>query len=106
MVSEKQNLGAIAGNLSRPFVHAVVGRVDDYCVYLTRMFGDYRYHSHGRDELYLVLEGEIIIDYSDGRRVTLTPHESLVVKAGESHRSAAERDALVLMFKACEMFAE
>jgi len=53
-----------------------------------------------------VLEGEIVIDYGDGRHVTLTPQESLVVKAGELHRSAAERDSLVLMFKACEMFAE
>jgi hypothetical protein len=29
-----------------------------------------------------------------------------VVKAGERHRSRAEKDALVLMFKAAHLFAE
>jgi hypothetical protein len=32
--------------------------------------------------------------------------ESLVVRAGERHRSRAEEEALVLMFKAAQMFAE
>ncbi len=103
---EKQDIAAIAATLPRPFVHAVLGQVDDYCAYLTRFLGTYRFHAHDRDELYLVLEGEIFIEYDDGRRVQLGPRESLVVKAGEVHRSGAERDSLVLMFKACDLFAE
>lgn len=102
----KQNIVSIAAALSRPFVHAVVAQVDDYCVYLSRFLGTYKFHSHDRDEMYLVLEGEIFIEYDDGRRVQLSPQESLVVKAGEVHRSGAEQASLVLMFKACDLFAE
>jgi mannose-6-phosphate isomerase-like protein (cupin superfamily) len=105
-MTEKQDIAAIAAALVRPFTHSVVGKVDDYCVYLTRIHGRYKYHSHDRDELYLVLEGEIFIDFEDGRRVGLGPQETLVVKAGEVHRSGAKQESLVLMFKACDLFAE
>ena len=103
---EKQIIADIAAKLPRPFVHAVVGQVDDYCVYLTRFLGKYKFHSHDRDEMYVVLEGEMFVEYEHGRQVHLGPHESLVVKAGEVHRSGAEREALALMFKARDLFAE
>ena len=103
---QKQSIAAIAVTLPRPFTHAIVGQVDDYCVYLSRFLGTYKYHTHDRDEMYLVLEGEVFIDFEDGRRVQLCPQESLVVRAGEVHRSGAERESLVLMFKACDLFAE
>jgi mannose-6-phosphate isomerase-like protein (cupin superfamily) len=103
---EKQNIAAIAARLPRPFVHAVVSQVDDYCVYLVRFLGTYKFHTHERDEMYLVLEGQIFIEYDDGRRVQLGPQETLVVQAGEVHRSGAEGESLVLMFKARDLFAE
>jgi mannose-6-phosphate isomerase-like protein (cupin superfamily) len=102
----KQSVTAIAATLPRPFVHAILGQVDDYCAYLSRFLGTYKFHAHDRDEMYLVLEGEIFIEYDDGRRVQLGPQESLVVQAGEVHRSGAERESLVLMFKARDLFAE
>jgi mannose-6-phosphate isomerase-like protein (cupin superfamily) len=83
-----------------------VGQVDDYCVYLTRIEGTYLYHQHAKDEMYLVLEGEIGVDYDDENSVTVGKGESLVVRGGERHRSRSEQGALVLMFKAREMFAE
>jgi len=103
---EKQNIAAVAATLPRPFVHVVLGQVDDYCAYLTRFLGTYKFHTHDRDEMYVVLKGRIFIDYDDGRQVQLGPQETLVVKAGEVHRSGAEREALVLMFKARDLFAE
>jgi mannose-6-phosphate isomerase-like protein (cupin superfamily) len=102
----KQSITAVAATLPRPFVHAILGQVDDYCAYLTRFLGTYKFHAHDRDEMYLVLEGGIFIEYDDGRQVQLNPQESLVVKAGEVHRSGAERESLVLMFKARDLFAE
>lgn len=102
----KQSISEIAARLKEPFQHLVLGQVDDYCAYLTRMEGAYLYHQHVRDEMYLVLEGEIAIDYADGSTVTLKAGESLVVRAGERHRSRSESGALVLMFKSRDMFAE
>jgi mannose-6-phosphate isomerase-like protein (cupin superfamily) len=103
---EKVVLADVARGLTEPFRHIVVGQVDDYCAYLTLIEGTYLFHQHAKDEMYLVVEGEIGIDYDDGASVTLGQGESLVVRAGEKHRSRSEEGALVLMFKAREMFAE
>jgi mannose-6-phosphate isomerase-like protein (cupin superfamily) len=103
---EHQCIDAIAATLSQPFTHAVVGKVDGYCAYLSRFAGTYRMHRHDRDEMYLVLDGEIFIEYEDGHRIRLAPRESIVVRAGEAHRSGAACESLVLMFKACDLFAE
>jgi mannose-6-phosphate isomerase-like protein (cupin superfamily) len=56
--------------------------------------------------MYLVMEGEMIVDYADGAGITLSEGESLVVRGGEKHRSRSEQGALVLMFKARDLFAE
>jgi mannose-6-phosphate isomerase-like protein (cupin superfamily) len=105
-MEKKQCITDVASQLTEPFKHAVVGQVDDYCAYLTRIEGTYLFHQHARDEMYLVLEGEIGVDYDDNSSVTVGEGESLVVRAGEKHRSRSEQGALVLMFKAREMFAE
>ncbi len=105
-MERKRSIAEVASQLTEPFKHIVVGQVDDYCAYLTRIQGSYLFHQHAKDEMYLVLEGEIGVDYADGTSVTLGQGESLVVRAGEKHRSRSEQGALVLMFKARDLFAE
>jgi mannose-6-phosphate isomerase-like protein (cupin superfamily) len=92
--------------LPRPWVHTVVGQVDDYCAYLCLFEGTYQFHQHAKDEMYLVVDGEAFIEYQDGPTLTLQEGETLVVKAGEVHRSGSTEGALVLMFKARDLFAE
>ncbi len=103
---DKVILADVAQGLTERFKHIVVGQVDDYCVYLTHIEGTYLFHQHAKDEMYLVMEGEIGVDYDDDNSVTVGQGESLVVRAGKRHRSRSEQGALVLMFKAREMFAE
>jgi len=103
---EKANIAQVAVRLTEPFKHIVVGQVDDYCAYLTRIEGTYLFHQHAKDEMYLVLEGKIKVDYGDDTSVTVGQGESLVVRAGEKHRSRSEKGELVLMFKARDLFAE
>ena len=105
-MEEKRSIDEVASRLTEPFKHLVVGQVDDYCAYLTRIEGAYLFHHHPRDEMYVVLEGEIVVDFADGTAVTLGSGESLVVRAGEKHRSRSEEGGLVLMFKARDLFAE
>jgi mannose-6-phosphate isomerase-like protein (cupin superfamily) len=106
MPERKVSIAELAERLPRPFTHTVVGQVDDYCAYLSRFQGSYRFHEHAKDEMYLVLEGQIFIDYYDGPSIPVRQGESLVVKATERHRSRAEEESLVLMFKAAHLFAE
>ena len=106
MAEAKSVLAEVAQHLTEPFTHRIVGQVDDYCAYLTRIEGIYLFHQHVKDEMYLVLEGEIGVDYADGTSVTVAQGESLVVRAGEKHRSRSKLGAVVLMFKARDLFAE
>jgi mannose-6-phosphate isomerase-like protein (cupin superfamily) len=106
MPERKASIVQAAELLTQPFTHTVLGQVDDYCAYLSRFLGTYRFHEHAKDEMYMVLEGEIFIEYYNGPSVPVRQGEALVVKAGERHRSRAKEDALVLMFKAAHLFAE
>ena len=109
-MERKHSISEVAARLEGPFKHFVVGQVDGYCAYLVRIEGNYLFHQHPKDEMYLVLEGEMVIDYGptgeEGTSVTLSRGETLVVGAGERHRSRSETGALVLMFKAQDLFAE
>ncbi|MGD8625056.1 MAG: cupin domain-containing protein [Anaerolineae bacterium] len=106
MPERKVSIAESAELLTQPFTHTVLGQVDDYCAYLSRFDGTYKFHQHAKDEMYVVLEGQIFIDYYDGPSVPLDKGEVLVVRAGERHRSRAEEDSVVLMFKAAHLFAE
>ena len=106
MPERKTSISQAAELLTQPFSHTVLGQVDGYCVYVSRFLGGYRFHRHDRDEMYMVVQGEAFIDYYDGPSVPIGEGESLVVKAGELHRSRSEKDSLVLLFKAADLFAE
>jgi mannose-6-phosphate isomerase-like protein (cupin superfamily) len=106
MPERKKSIAETAETLTQPFTHTILGQVDDYCAYLSRFVGTYKFHEHAKDEMYVVLDGEIFIDYYDGPSVPVRQGESLVVKAGERHRSRSDAQALVLMFKAAHLFAE
>ncbi|HSR32958.1 MAG TPA: cupin domain-containing protein [Anaerolineae bacterium] len=106
MPEKKTCIAEASELLTQPFTHTVLGQVDDYCAYLSRFEGTYKFHEHVKDEMYVVLDGEVFIDYYDGPSIPVRQGEVLVVRAGERHRSRAEEGSLVLMFKAAYLFAE
>ena len=106
MSARKVSITEARDLLTEPFTHTVLGQVDDYCAYLSRFLGAYKFHEHAQDEMYVVLEGEIFIDFYDGPSIPIRKGDTLVVRAGERHRSRAEEESLVLMFKAAHLFAE
>ena len=79
MPEQKTVIAEAAEVLTQPFTHTVVGQVDDYCAYLSRFDGAHKFHEHAKDEMYLVLEGEIFIDYYDGPSVPVRQGEVLGV---------------------------
>jgi len=100
------SIEAAKEKLPQPWIHTVVGQVDEYCAYLCRFHGTYWFHEHNRDEMYFVLAGEAFVEFQNGPTLVLKEGDTLVVKAGEMHRSGAKEEALVLMFKALDLFAE
>ncbi|MCK4451178.1 MAG: hypothetical protein KAX26_11350 [Anaerolineae bacterium] len=70
-MERKRSIAEVASQLTEPFKHIVVGQVDDYCAYLCRFRGVYRFHQHAKDEMYLVLEGEAFVEYQGGPTLPL-----------------------------------
>ena len=104
-MSGKTTLDELAAVLTEPYRHLELGQVNDHAVYLVRFKGDYMFHRHTRDEMYLVLEGEIKIQFLSQPTLTLKKNECAVVRAYTTHSSSSAEEALVLLFKPKEMFA-
>lgn len=77
----------------------VVAELNDYQFKLVRIEGDFLWHDHPEtDEAFLVLEGELRIDFRDGA-VRLGPGEMFVVPRGVEHKPFAEREVKMLLIE-------
>jgi mannose-6-phosphate isomerase-like protein (cupin superfamily) len=98
-MEEKQNIYELASHLSESFKRVFVGQVDEHVAFLVRIGGSYLFHQHPKDELYIVLEGELVVDFDDGETIVLRRGDSLVARAGRKHRSRSDEGAVALIFK-------
>ncbi|MCL1908405.1 MAG: cupin domain-containing protein [Holophagaceae bacterium] len=99
---DKHSISELAALITSPFVFLDLGSVNDHVVSVMRIEGRYPLHSHTKDEMYIVLEGEITLEYKKTPPLTLAKGESTVVRAYTEHSSGSETGALVLMFKSKE----
>lgn len=77
----------------------VIAEMNDYQFKLVKLQGDFVWHEHKEtDETFIVLPGELAIDFREGR-VTLSAGEMLVVPKGVEHKPYAEQEAQVLLIE-------
>ena len=75
----------------------VVAEMNDYQFKIVKIEGDFIWHDHmDTDETFIVLEGELRIDFRDGA-VHLSAGEIFVVPTGVEHKPFAEREVKVLL---------
>jgi mannose-6-phosphate isomerase-like protein (cupin superfamily) len=98
-MEDKQNVYELASHLDESFKRVMVGQVDNYVAFLVRIEGSYLFHQHPRDEMYLVLEGELWVEYGDGSNVVLKKGDCWTAEAGVRHRSGSEEGAVALIIK-------
>ena len=68
----------------------VIARLNDYEVKLAKLEGEFVWHSHAdTDELFLVVSGELVIQFRDGE-ARLGPGQMIIVPRGVEHRPVAE----------------
>ena len=78
----------------------VVAEMNDYQFKLVKFQGDFVWHDHpDTDETFIVLEGEMRIDFRDGQ-VTLGSGEMFVVPRGVAHKPYAAEEVKVLLIGA------
>lgn len=64
----------------------IVGELNDNYIKLAKLKGEFVWHKHdAEDELFVVLEGTLHMDFRD-KSVTVKPGEILVVPKGVEHR--------------------
>ena len=96
-INLKEKIGKISG-FWHP--HQIAG-VDEMQVLLAKVSGEFVWHSHeDEDELFLVLEGTLIMQFRD-RTERINEGELIVVPKGVPHCPATEegREAVVLLFE-------
>ncbi|HEX3882257.1 MAG TPA: cupin domain-containing protein [Stellaceae bacterium] len=75
----------------------VVAEMNDYQFKLVRLEGDFVWHDHqDTDETFIVLEGELRIDFRDGA-VTVSAGEMFVVPKGVEHKPYAATEVKLLL---------
>ena len=77
----------------------VVAEMNDYQFKIVKLQGDFIWHDHkDTDETFLVVEGELRIDFRDGA-VHLAAGEMFVVPRGVEHKPYAEREVKLLLIE-------
>ena len=88
-----------AGGLDRPFEPKDLVNVNDAIVRIAAIDGEFPWHHHDEDELFLCWEGAFRIEIQDGDPAELTAGQIYVVPRGVEHRPVAERWAVALMLE-------
>jgi mannose-6-phosphate isomerase-like protein (cupin superfamily) len=75
----------------------VIAEMNDYQFKVVRLRGDFVWHDHkDTDETFIVLEGDLRIDFRDGA-VRLSTGEMFVVPKGVEHKPYAEQEVKLLL---------
>ena len=78
----------------------LVSELNDSCLRLAVNEGEYPWHYHSNsDELFIVLEGELEIQFQDKPTVTLKPQDIFLVPSGLLHKTAAKGRTVNLCFE-------
>jgi mannose-6-phosphate isomerase-like protein (cupin superfamily) len=76
--------------VTESYKNQVLLNINADCMRLSVFEGQYRWHQHpDSDELFLVVEGQLQIEFESGAHVTLREWQSIVVPAGTVHRTRA-----------------
>ena len=96
---DKVNLAEKLGRFSAHWSPKIVGQLDDYEIKLVKISGDFVWHSHAdADELFLVIEGRLCMDFRD-RQVEVEAGEFIVVPKGVEHKPFAAGECEILLLE-------
>lgn len=77
----------------------VVAEMNDYQFKLAKIKGDFVWHDHkDTDEVFMVVEGSMRIDFRDGK-VELKQGELFVVPKGVEHKPFAENECKIMLIE-------
>ena len=91
------NLQAKLSGLSQHWSPRVVAEMNDYQFKLAKVQGEFVWHAHAEtDEVFIVLAGEMKLEFRDGT-VSLATGEMYVVPKGVEHRPVAVDECSIML---------
>jgi mannose-6-phosphate isomerase-like protein (cupin superfamily) len=83
-----------------PWFNQTLTTVNDAVVRLGIFEGEFHWHKHDeQDEMFLVLEGQLILDVKDQESVILNKHQGFTIPRGVVHRPRSPQKSVVLMIE-------
>ena len=96
-MAAKVSLEEKFAGFSETYAPRIVGRYEGHEVRIAKLDGPFQWHCHTHDELFLLVEGTLDVDFRD-RTEVMQAGDLLVIPAGEEHRpNARYGEAKLLM---------
>ncbi len=93
------NLQQKFGMFSEQWAPKVIAEMNDYQFKIVKLQGDFVWHDHKEtDEAFIVIEGNLRIDFRNGA-VHLSAGEMFVVPKGVEHKPFAENEVKLLLIE-------
>ncbi len=81
------------------FSPKIIAQMNDYHFKLSKFQGSFIWHTHAdTDEVFVVLDGEMRLDFRDGK-VDLKAGEMFVVPKGVEHKPFAEKECQIMLIE-------
>lgn len=91
------NLNEKLDKFSEHWSPKIIAGMNDYHFKLAKFQGEFVWHSHAEtDEVFIVLDGNMVIEFRDGR-VDLKAGEMFVVPKGVEHKPVAESECKIML---------
>jgi mannose-6-phosphate isomerase-like protein (cupin superfamily) len=96
---EAINFGRKFASFDEQWQPKVIAEMNDYQFKVVRLQGDFIWHDHqDTDETFIVLDGDLRIDFRDGA-VQVSAGEMFVVPKGVEHKPSAANEVKLLLIE-------
>ncbi|MBI2141984.1 cupin domain-containing protein [Candidatus Woesearchaeota archaeon] len=92
----KFSIGRAVDKIKKPWSPVKLASANGQELIVAVFEGEYKWHSHEHDELFIVQEGSVIIETERGN-VMLGEGEGFVVPKGISHRPSSEHAVVLIV---------
>ena len=93
------DISEVLRGVTEPFKPQDLVTANDAIVRVARLHGEFPWHQHDEDELFLCWEGAFRIELEGGAPIELRAGQLFVVARGTRHRPVADGDAVTLLLE-------